>query len=159
MNNSITIKGAKFIREYGEGVVQRDNVDILSIKPYDAFSFDIYHNDNSLFASCRPSSKFRCFLILNDLFLGDFHFANKEKEIIRIHFKGLFGLKRLLIHKEEEFPFPRNWKDIKFHDSISTFKHRWHGSLISTTSNENYTNELICVSSYLWYRHDRIRAF
>ena len=159
MSNILTIKGTKFIREYGEGVVEKDHIAFLSIKPYDAFNFDILDHDSRLFASCRPSAKFRCFLIHNDLFLGDFYFRNEEKEIIRIHFEGLLGRKRLLIHKENEFTFPRNYKDVKLHDSIFSFQRRWNGSLAATTSNETYLDELICVSSYLWYRWDRIHSF
>jgi hypothetical protein len=157
MHSVITIKASKIIREYGDGTINNNERGIFGIKPYNAFEFDIYYNDSSLFASCRPSSKLRCILSFEDLFLGDFLFLNRKDEILRIRFKGLFGLKRSLIHKEREFSFSRfrRRKEMNFYESIFSFEFGWNGSLKSTTSDENYLDELICASSYLWYRRER----
>jgi len=107
MSVLIKRKGSKFIRERGEGIIEQDAEDILSIEPYDAYNFNIYHKDKSLFASCKPSSNFRCILITEDFFIGDLHFLNEDKEIIRINFRRLFGLDRSLIHEEFEIPLRR----------------------------------------------------
>ena len=157
MDNVVTIKAKKIIREYGQGVIKNDHNAVLRIKPYNAFEFDICDSESILFATCRPSLKLRCILSFEDLFMGDFLFSNGNKEILRIRFKGVFGLKRLLVHKDKEFPFSRfnKRKEIEFYESIFSFKFGFDGSLTSTTSNANYLNELICASSYVWYRRDR----
>ncbi len=151
------IKGSKFFRESGEGIIADINGNVIyMIKPGEECSFTILDvNENiyeNIYAKCELFSN----SALNK-FLGqsDYIFSRNDKEILRIQYSGFLGIKCTILHNNIQMPFPRSKKKFPFHEATFSKKFKLNGSLHISSSTELYSDELICLGAYVWLRNDQ----